>query len=58
MTSATLVSTSCHSSGGVGGGCSQVAKGSSWVGVELPPQLLAPQLMLLPQRLEKPHASP
>ena len=28
--------------GWVGGGCSQVAKGSSWVGVELPPQLLAP----------------
>ena len=28
--------------GGVGGGCSQVAKGSSRVGVELPPRLLAP----------------
>ena len=42
MTSATLVSTSCHSSVGVGGGCGQVTKGSSWVGVELPPRLLAP----------------
>ena len=42
MTSVTLVSTSCHSSGGVGGGCGQVAKGSSWVGIELPPRLLAP----------------
>ena len=40
MTSVTLVSTSCHSNGGVGGGCSQAAKGSS--GVELPPRLLAP----------------
>ena len=28
--------------GGVGGGCGQVAKGSSQVGVELPPWLLAP----------------
>ena len=42
MTSVTLVSTSCHSSGGVGGGCSQLAEGSSWIGVELPPRLLAP----------------
>ena len=42
MTLATLVSTSCHSSVGVGGGCSQVARGSTWVGVELPPRLLAP----------------
>ena len=42
MTSVTLVLTSCHSSGGVGGGCGQVAKGSSRVGVELPPRLLAP----------------
>ena len=43
MTSVTLMSTSCHSSGGwVGGGCGQVTKGSSWVEVELPPQLLAP----------------
>ena len=42
MTSVTLVSTSCHSSGGVGGGCGQVTEGSSWRGVELPPQLLAP----------------
>ena len=36
------MSTSCHSSGGVGGGCGQVAEGSSWIGVELPPRLLAP----------------
>ena len=42
MTSVTLVSTSCHSSRGVRGGCGQVTKGSSQVGVELPPQLLAP----------------
>ena len=42
MTSATLASTSCHSSVGVGGGCGQVARGSSWGGVELSPQLLAP----------------
>ena len=42
MTWVTLVSTSCHSSVGVGGGCGQVAKGSSWVGVEPPPRLLAP----------------
>ena len=42
MTSATLASTSRHSSVGVGGGCSQVARGSSWGGVELSPRLLAP----------------
>ena len=42
MTSATLMLTSCHSSVGVGGGCGQVARGSSWVGVELSPRLLAP----------------
>ena len=36
------MSTSCHSSVGVGGCCGQVARGSSWVGVELPPRLLAP----------------
>ena len=42
MTSDTLVLTSCHSGGRAGEGCGQVAKGSSWVGVELPPQLLAP----------------
>ena len=42
MTSATLASTSCHSSVGVGGGCGQVTRGSSWVGVELSPRLLAP----------------
>ena len=41
MTSATLASTFHHSSVGVGGGCGQVAKGSSWGGVELSPQLLA-----------------
>ena len=40
MTLVTLVLTSCHSSGGVGGGSGQVTEGSSWVGVELPPQLL------------------
>ena len=42
MTSVTLVLTSCHSRGGVGGGCGQVAEGSSWRGVELPSRLLAP----------------
>ena len=42
MTLATLSSTSRHSSVGVGGGCGQVARGSSWGGVELSPQLLAP----------------
>ena len=36
------MSTSCQSSVGVGGGCSQVARGSSWVEVEPTPQLLAP----------------
>ena len=41
-TSVTLVSTSCHSNGGVGGCCGQAAKGSSGVGAELPPQLLVP----------------
>ena len=44
MTLATLTSTSCHSSVGVGGGCSQAARGNSWVGVELSPQLLAPPI--------------
>ena len=42
MTSATLASTSCYSSVGVGGGCGQVARENSWVGVELSPRLLAP----------------
>ena len=40
MTSATLSSTSHQSSVGVGGGCGQDARGSSWGGVELSPQLL------------------
>ena len=44
MTSVTLLLTSCHSSGGVGGGCGQLAEGSSWRGVEPPPRLLAPPL--------------
>ena len=43
-TSVTLLSTSCHSSGGVGGGSGRLAEGSSWRGVEPPPQLLAPPL--------------
>ena len=37
MTSATFLSTSRHSSVGVEGGCGQVVRGSSWVGVELSP---------------------
>ena len=41
-TSVTFVLTSCHSSGGVGGDCGRTAKGSSGVGVEVPPQLLVP----------------
>ena len=40
MTSATLSSTSHLSNVGVGGGCGQVARGSSWGGVELSPWLL------------------
>ena len=41
-TSVTFVLTSCHSSGGMGGDCGRAAKGSSGVGVEVPPQLLLP----------------
>ena len=42
MTSVTLLSTSCQSSEGVGGGSGRLAEGSSWRGVEPPPRLLAP----------------